>query len=100
MPGRRLFSIFWLLGMFVAFVGAVAALVGGLLGALVALLLAPRPGSETQTLLAEKGREWQTRAQEVIAAAQRALAQLGREAQKALSRTEPAPQEGLERPGG
>ena len=100
MPGRRLFSIFWLLGMFVAFVGAVAALVGGLLGALVALLLAPRPGSETQTLLAEKGREWQARAQEMIAAAQRALAQLGREAQKALSGTEPAPQEGLERPGG
>ena len=65
MPGRRLFSIFWLFGMFVAFVGAVAALVGGLIGVLVALLLAPRPGSETQTLLAEKGREWQARAQEM-----------------------------------
>jgi len=37
---------------------------GGMLGAVTALLLAPRTGRETRELLAERGGEWARRAQE------------------------------------
>lgn len=40
-------------------------LLGSLVGAGIALILAPRPGEETRELLRKKGTEWARRAQEM-----------------------------------
>ncbi|HZS32155.1 MAG TPA: YtxH domain-containing protein [Methylomirabilota bacterium] len=62
------------------FLGALGLLtVGALIGAGVALLLAPRRGEETRELLREKGADWARRAQERMGEAQvRAQEYLGR----------------------
>lgn len=46
---------------------ALGLLVGGILGAVVGILIAPRPGSETRGELAERSELWRTRAEELAA---------------------------------
>jgi len=53
------------------FLGALGLItVGALIGAGVALLLAPKTGEETRELLREKGTDWARRAQETAGEAQ------------------------------
>ena len=46
---------------------ALGFLVGGIIGTVVGILIAPRPGSETRTDLAERSETWRTRAEEMAA---------------------------------
>jgi gas vesicle protein len=71
--------------------------IGGLLGAITALLFAPRAGRgrETIEVIGERGRALKGRAEEAAARALRASGELGEEVQQAVDRMHLATQEEL-----
>jgi gas vesicle protein len=84
------------------FLGALGLLtVGALIGAGVALLLAPRTGEETREILREKGADWARRAQErsteVARIAQERGAEWARRAQETVDGAQQKAQEVLGR---
>ena len=65
-------------------------LLGGIIGFLVGLLLAPRPGEELRSELRERSEEWRERAEELAARAReriQGVIEEGREAKAHLKRT-------------
>jgi len=70
-------------------------IIGGLLGAITALLFAPRSGRETIEGIGERGRALKGKAEEAAVRALRASGELGEEVQQAVDRMHLATHEEL-----
>ena len=70
-------------------------IIGGLLGAITALLFAPRSGRETIEMIGERGQVLRGQAEEATVRALRASGELGEEVQQAVDRMHLATQEEL-----
>ena len=63
----------------------VGLLIGGALGFVAGLMLAPKSGEETRALLIERGNEWRDKAEELAAATKERLSSAALESRRAAS---------------
>ena len=63
----------------------VGLLIGGAIGFVAGLMLAPKSGEETRALLIERGNEWRDKAEELAAATKERLSSAALESRRAAS---------------
>ena len=63
----------------------VGLLIGGAVGFVAGLMLAPKSGEETRALLIERGNEWRDKAEELAAATKERLSSAALESRRAAS---------------
>ena len=63
----------------------VGLLIGGVIGFVAGLMLAPKSGEETRALLIERGNEWRDKAEELAAATKERLSSAALESRRAAS---------------
>ncbi len=61
-------------------------LIGGAVGLLAGILLAPKSGEETRAIIMERGSEWRDKAEELAAAARERIASATEEGRRAAAR--------------
>ncbi len=63
----------------------VGLLIGGVIGFVAGMMLAPKSGEETRALLIERGNEWRDKAEELAAATKERLSSAAFESRRAAS---------------